>query len=147
VAGPGCAPRCSASDSRHESWPPAPPHRSRAVPRPAQARPGPPRPAQARPGPLDRDALPQPSRRFILELDPVLDPPHPCVRPSSCLACLACLACHACHDASLSCAHSFVAGGGLSLQLASLQTPPSSGAVTPAKKTSPSRHICEISYR
>ena len=47
---------------------------------------------------LNRDDLSKQSCRFIIELDPVLDPPHPAVRPISIPACLTC------HDASLSCA-------------------------------------------
>jgi hypothetical protein len=73
------------------------------------------------PCPLNRDDIPKPSRRRIIELDPVLDPPHPCVRPITIHACLAC------HEASLSCAQSSVTGGALSLQL------------RPCRPTSPAR--------
>jgi hypothetical protein len=55
------------------------------------------------PCPLDRNDLPKQSRRFIIELDPVLDAPQSCVRPGSIPAC------RPCHDVSLSCAQSSVA--------------------------------------
>jgi hypothetical protein len=48
------------------------------------------------PCPLNRDDLPKPSRRLIVKLDPVLDPPHPSVRPITIAVCLAC------HNALLS---------------------------------------------
>ena len=96
------------------------------------------------PCPLNRDDLPKQSRRFIIELDPVLDPPHPCVRP---ITIPACLVCHACHNALLSCAHSSVAGGALSLQMRPCRPIPPAAPSLRRRKHRPVVITSESSYR
>jgi len=75
------------------------------------------------PCPLNRDDLPESSRRLIVEPHPVRDSAYPCVRPITILAYLAC------HDAPLSCEQSPASGGAIAFQ-----TRPCRGAINPAEE-------------